>query len=68
MLALYTLAGPDGGLSWLIYALLAFLLVSIIVGALVGPQVLDGHAPGALHDTESSTREHDDPAASHGAG
>ncbi len=67
MLALSVITSPDRGLAWLIYVLLAFLLASIVVGALVGPQVLDGHAPGALHEGKSSAPDHQDPGAGHHA-
>ncbi len=62
MLSIYVLASPDGGLAWLIYALLAFLLIIIVVGALVGSKVFDGRAPGALRDAESTAPAHDEPS------
>ena len=54
MLAIYLMETPDRGLAWLIYLLLAFLLIIIAVGALVGSRVFDGRAPGALRDAEST--------------
>ncbi len=51
---IYVLESPDPSLAWLLYLLLAFLLVSIVVGAIVGPHVLNGRVPGALQEKDET--------------
>ncbi len=53
MLAIHLATSPDGALAWVIYALLVFLLIIAVAGAIAGPKVLDGQAPGALHEAEA---------------
>lgn len=48
MLQIHFGAVPDPSLAWVLFLLLAFLLVIIAVGAMVRPGILNGRAPGAL--------------------
>ncbi len=68
MLTIYAMASPDRGLAWLIWALIAFLLISAAVGAAVGTRVFRAGAPGALHETEGTTPAPEDNASGHTAG
>ncbi len=63
MLAIYLVASPDRSLAWLIYVLLAFLLIGIVVGAIVGSRVFDAGAPGALRETQTAAPVNEEPAA-----
>ncbi len=62
MLAVYSIASPDRGLAWLIWALIAFLLIAIVIGAVVGSKVFRAGAPGALHETDGATPVHEESA------
>ncbi len=68
MLTIYAIASPDRGLAWLIWALIAFLLISAAVGAAVGSQVFRAGAPGALQETEDMTPAPEENPSGHAAG
>lgn len=44
--------GPDPMLAWLVYLVLAFLVLVIVVGALAGSKVFSNRAPSALRDDD----------------
>ena len=48
MLPIAFIEGPDVSLAWLLYALLAFVLLNIVIGALAGAGISNTGAPGPL--------------------
>lgn len=57
MPAALTVAQPDPSLLWLFYALLAFLLVTIIAGSLTEKTPGDEAAPKRVQDATKPVRE-----------